>query len=102
MDFGGGATTATTTITGQTAITPAYLAEAFIMADSTGDHSVADHKAVDILLRCGNIVASTGFDIYATSATSLTGQYSVRWVWTENTAVEGVSVAQLHAVALSF
>lgn len=83
LDFGStpGGNVATTTIAGQAGIVSGSLVEAFIMGDSTADHNVAEHELVPMRLRCGNIVAATGFDVTAITDLRLTGTFSVRWVW---------------------
>lgn len=75
---------ATKTITGQAAIASGSYVEAFLMADSTADHTDYHHKYLlpqIVKLVCGNIVAGTGFTIFATSSVDLKGLISVRWVW---------------------
>ncbi len=76
---------ATTTVTGQTGITVGSHASAFLMADSTADHSDYEHQMVAMVLEltCGNIVAGTSFDIIAVSTIKLHGAWAVRWVWVE-------------------
>lgn len=68
-------------VTGQTTIVSGSLCEAFMMLDSTADHSADEHLIAPIRLVCGSVVAGTGFTIYACSEWSLTGSFSVRWVW---------------------
>ena len=73
---------ATTTVTGQGSILTGSNVEAFLMGDTSSDHSAYEHNMVPMRLCCGNIVASTGFDIVATCVTmKLTGNWTVRWVW---------------------
>lgn len=77
-----GTNNVTTTVTGQAAITTGSNCEAFMMGnDSTATHTAYEHQLVPMTLRCGNIVAGTGFDIVAYSDFRLTGTFTVRWVW---------------------
>ena len=70
-----------TTVTGETSILSGSVAEAYLMAQSTATHNSYEHSIVPITLRCGNVVASTGFDIIASSEFRLTGTFTVNWVW---------------------
>lgn len=84
LDFGSapGTNRVVTTVTGQGSILSGSNVEAFIMGnDSTATHNMDEHQLVPMILRCGNIVASTGFDIVAYSEFRLTGTFNVRWVW---------------------
>lgn len=83
IDFGAapGSNRATTVITGQTTIASGSFCEAFMMLDSTADHSADEHLIAPIRLLCGDVVAGTGFTIEACSEWVLTGTFSVRWVW---------------------
>lgn len=69
-------------ITGQTGLTDSAHIEAFMMGDSTTDHSADEHIIESIKLRCGSIVPGVGFTIYAETEYGGTfGQFKVRWVW---------------------
>lgn len=72
-------------ITGQSGILSGSLCEAWMMADTTvsggAGHNAEEHKIVPIKLTCGNVVASTGFTIYAETEWRLTSTFQVRWVW---------------------
>lgn len=83
LDFGAapGTNYIVTTVTGQTGILSGSVASAYLMAESTADHNTYEHSIVPIMLRCGNVVASTGFDIIATSELRLTGTFTVNWIW---------------------
>lgn len=84
LDFGAGANEASASVTGQTAITTACYADAFVMADDTSsDHTANDHKYFETFaaLSCGTPTDTVGFTIYARSHQKLTGQWTVRWVW---------------------
>ena len=84
LDFGSapGTTMVTTTVTGQGSILIGSNVEAYVMGnDSTATHNAIEHQLVPMTLRCGNIVAGTGFDIVASSEYRLSGTFAVRWVW---------------------
>jgi len=86
IDFGAfpGSNEASVLVTGQADITAASKAESYIMADSTTtDHTASDHRYAAALmgLTCGDLVAATGFTIYARSLEKLQGKFSVQWVW---------------------
>jgi hypothetical protein len=74
-----GSNFASVTVTGQASITSTATPTAFLMADSTADHNDMAHIFVDMNLRCGNVLAATGFTIYGTTDLRLTGQLQVRW-----------------------
>lgn len=83
LNFGSapGTNYVTTTVTGQASIGTGSQVEAYLMADSTVDHNAYEHSFVPLVIRCGNIVAGTGFDITATSDLRLNGLFKVHWVW---------------------
>jgi len=81
LDFSTGNQYASVTITGQAAITEASKARAWFMMDSTADHTDYEHMLVPTNLRCGNIIAGTGFTIHAVADFPLTGTFKVRWEW---------------------
>jgi hypothetical protein len=70
-------------VTGQTGIGVSSHAEAFLMASTTATHNEIEHLLSGIRLTCGNIVAGTGFTIYAFTELRLTGTFSVHWVWAD-------------------
>lgn len=81
LDFSTGNQRAEVTITGQTDIVATSNVQAWIMLDSTADHTDYEHMLVPTNLRCGSIVAGTGFTIYAVADFPLTGTFKVRWEW---------------------
>lgn len=83
LDFGvaPGGNAASVAVTGQAGILSGSLCEAWMMASSTADHNDEEHMLVPVKLTCGNIVAATGFTIYARSEWRLSGQFDVKWVW---------------------
>lgn len=88
LDFGAhpGSNEASVAVTGQTSISATSKADAFVMSDDTSsDHTASDHRYLKTFaaLSCGTPTAATGFTIYARSHHKLTGQWSVRWVWSD-------------------
>lgn len=82
IDFGSGSASASVVVTGQSGITTGSLCEAFMQGATTADHSHDEHLVETISLRCGNLVAGTGFTIYAEILKGQSrGQFSVCWVW---------------------
>jgi hypothetical protein len=85
LDFGDTpADEASVDVTGQTGILSTSDAEAYFMVDSTADNGTDEHQEGAALCKlvCGNIVAGTGFTIYAHCLAMLgVGQFKVRWVW---------------------
>ena len=83
IDFGSapGTNLAQAVITGQTAISASSDIEAWMMADTTANHTDVEHIMVDMKLTCGSVVAGTSFTIYASSSQRLTGLWNVHWVW---------------------
>lgn len=67
VDFGAfpGASDASVTITGQAGIIAGSSVSAVIQATATADHSADEHWVETIAVAAGNIVAATGFTIYA-------------------------------------
>lgn len=92
---------ASVTVTGQATILAGSLVEAWIMPTATADHSADEHWVDPPRVMAGNVVAGTGFTIYATSrddnefptvpangrrqefsnTNALYGQWTVAWVW---------------------
>ena len=88
LDFGAhpGANEASVAVTGQAAISATSKVEAYVMADdTTSNHTASDHRYFAMLagLSCGTPSAGTGFTIYARCDQKLSGQFAVRWVWTD-------------------
>lgn len=103
IDFGvfPGKTSASGSITGQSSILTTSLVEAWLVPSGTVDHTSDEHLAEgsNIRLQAGNIVAGTGFTIYANALDNpgtgisdgagriqkdgylLYGLWSVAWVW---------------------
>jgi hypothetical protein len=88
IDFGDAPVTgsqASVPVTGQTGILAASHVEAFlqgaVVADPNG-HSEDEHLIENLRVRCGAIVAGTGFTIYGECELGTTqGKFTVHWVW---------------------
>jgi hypothetical protein len=88
INFGAhpGSNEASVAVTGQTTISATSKAEAWIMADdTTSDHTASDHRYAELFLSltCGTPTAGVGFTIYARAIDKLTGQFAVRYVWSD-------------------
>lgn len=84
VDFGAapGGNLATVAVTGQSGITSGSHVEAWVMGEASANHSAYEHAITPLTVRCGDVVAGTGFTVYASShEMRLTGQFKVRWVW---------------------
>lgn len=82
--YGHPKTEATVTVTGQAAIVAGSAVEAWIQCEPAGtaDHSMDEHFAESLVVRAGNIVAGTGFDIRGECVLGGTyGAFTVNWVW---------------------
>lgn len=73
VDFGAfpGGSDASVTITGQTGIVAGSVVQAWLVAQPTADHTADEHRVETISVTCGNIVAGTGFTIYAQNTSQL-------------------------------
>lgn len=88
IDFGSapGSNEASVAVTGQTGISSTSKASAYVMAgDTSSDHTANDHKYFTTLagLTCGTPTTGVGFTIYCRSTQKLTGQWAVRYVWSD-------------------
>ena len=83
LDFGAtpGTNYVTTTVIGQAAIASNSHVEAYLMSEATATHNAYEHSIVPLEIRCGSIVAGTGFSITANSNLRLNGTFNVHWVW---------------------
>lgn len=108
VDFGAypGKTDTSVAVTGQTSIVAGSVVQAWIRPVATADHSADEHLVEPIRVIAGNIVAGTGFTIYAFEATPVAnntkwkapvpgnnpatagneghrpyGQFTVAWQW---------------------
>lgn len=73
INFGAfpGGSDATVTVTGQTGILSGSVVQAWIVAQDTADHTADEHRVETISVTAGNIVAGTGFTIYAQNTSQL-------------------------------
>jgi hypothetical protein len=98
-----GSSDTSVTITGQASIVSGSIVRAWIRPEATADHSVDEHLLEEIKIVAGNIVAATGFTIYAfcdnktqciptaqargqsnlqnCNNNKLTGSFTVQWKW---------------------
>lgn len=77
---------ASVAITGQTGILSGSLVEAWLQPIVTADHTVDEHilEEPNISIVAGNIIAGTGFTIYAQVRNPIWleyGLFTVDWVW---------------------
>jgi hypothetical protein len=90
-------------VTGQAGILAGSLVEAWLVPTATADHTADEHLLETIQVQAGNVVAGTGFTIYAVNTSQLNegginpapigkgsaagrgtriyGQWTVGWVW---------------------
>ena len=88
INFGSapGSNEASVAVTGIATISSTSKVSAYVMADdTTSDHTASDHKYFLTLasLTCGTPTIGVGFTIYARSTQKLTGQWAVRFVWSD-------------------
>lgn len=70
------------TVTNQTTIVAGSRVEAFVRLEATATHSIDEHRIENLKFTCGNIVASTSFDIYGdVTLGSTQDKFNVDWVW---------------------
>lgn len=108
VDFGTfpGACDASIAVTGQAGIVAGSLVEAWLRLEATATHTIDEHFVEPIQILAGNIVAGTGFTIYAKcvnparevrqfvnmnstgyeqpisdNVQKLNGLFTVAWVW---------------------
>jgi hypothetical protein len=74
---------ASVTVSGQTGLVAADHVEAWIMRESTSDHSADEHEllASDARVLC-EVTGSGTFVATVAADTTWTGDFKVRWVWT--------------------
>lgn len=73
VDFGAfpGASDASATVTGQASITTGSTLQAWIYAKATPEHSADEHRIETISANAGDIVAATGFTVWAQNTSQL-------------------------------
>lgn len=95
IDFGAfpGKSDASVAITGQASILTGSVVDAWLVATATADHTADEHLVETIRVTAGNIVAATGFTIYATNTSQLNEpafEFPPRFQW-RNTAATTIS-----------
>jgi hypothetical protein len=69
-------------VTGQASILTGSRIGCWPRLEATSDHSVDEHRVETLKLVGGNIVAGTGFTIYAeVQQGNAWGQFNIDWVW---------------------
>lgn len=85
IDFGAfpGDMDASLDVTGEPSIGAGSIVKAWLYPKDTTDHTLDEHRIEEIKIFAGNIVAGTGFTIYAqsTGTDRLYGLWSVAWEW---------------------
>ena len=82
IDFGTGKTDTSVAVTGQSAITGTNLVEAWLFPAATSNNTADAHWVEDLTIIAGNVIAGTGFTIYAKcNKGKAYGQYNIAWVW---------------------
>lgn len=85
VNFGAypGSTDASVAVTGQASIVDGSVVKAWRRIVATADHSADEHWVEeDLDVYAGNIVAATGFTIYAKSRSGrLYGSFTISWSW---------------------
>lgn len=73
VDFGAfpGTTNTSVAVTGQASISKTSMVHAFLISEDSADHTADEHAIESIRVTAGNIIAGTGFTIYATQAETL-------------------------------
>jgi hypothetical protein len=73
IDFGAfpGGSDASIAVTGQASILAGSLVEAWLLPAATADHTADEHVVETIKVMAGNVVAGTGFTIYAVNTSTL-------------------------------
>lgn len=73
INFGSfpGTSDASIAVTGQASIIAGSLVEAWLRPEATADHSADEHWVETIRVVAGNIVAGTGFTIYAVNTNTI-------------------------------
>lgn len=90
IDFGAfpGASDASVAVTGQAGILTTHDVEAWVRLEATSDHSADEHWVEAIEVKAGNIVAGTGFTIYA-KCTNQLSEAQVDQLSMHQTGVQG-------------
>ena len=82
IDFGTGKTDTSVNVIGQSSITGSNLVEAWVFPATTASNTSDNHWIEDLEIMAGNVIAGTGFTIYAKCNTlKAHGIYNIAWVW---------------------
>lgn len=83
VDFGvGGASNVSVNVTGQAGIQASSVVLVQVAIAASADHTADEHTVERLRVMAGNVVAGTGFTIYArTENASLFGKYNIQWMW---------------------
>ena len=83
IDFGAtpGTNFVSVDVTGQATITGTSKVKAYKAIQATATHNEYEHIVVPLNLSVGNIVAGTGFTVYATTDLRLDGTFNINWEW---------------------
>lgn len=83
IDFGAtpGTNFVSVDVTGQATITGTSKVKAYKAIQATATHTEYEHIVVPLNLSVGNIVAGTGFTVYATTDLRLDGTFNINWEW---------------------
>lgn len=83
IDFGAtpGTNFVSVDVTGQALLTGTSKIKAYKAIQATGTHNEYEHILVPLNIAVGNIVAGTGFTIYATTDLRLDGTFNINWEW---------------------
>jgi hypothetical protein len=85
-----GSSDASVAVTGQSTIGSGSLPEAWVLPIATSDHTADEHVAEGLRLYTGNVIAGTGFTVYAVHDHGDTttgkdhfawGTFNVAWAW---------------------
>lgn len=86
IDFGSfpGLNESSVVVTGQSALGSTPEIKVFVNGnDNTSDHTASDHRYLPLFagFTAGDVVAGTGFTIYARSLEKLQGTFKLTWEW---------------------
>jgi hypothetical protein len=82
VDFGASSTDVQVAITGQTGILTGSSVKAWLNPSATASNTADNYWLDDLEILAGNILAGTGFTIYAKCNTALAhGIYNINWEW---------------------
>lgn len=80
--FGSGADRIVVTVSGQTGLTTAGHAEAWVSRDTTSDHSADEHELLARDARLVTEITGAGaFDVAVVCESDWHGDFTIHWVW---------------------